>query len=162
MCAWTVSKTGVCGSSLSRRCQLTDSFMPPCAKTSLSRACWGVREDEPHLYSFTFTANNSLPAPFSVIQLIVLYGSIQLHPTGILTQLPHSSTRKGSIKVSHSFSAWHFQRVLISCVLRFEIEKITAANHDYGSVIKPQYFCEQDEMCCSTSWSPFSGLISPF
>ncbi len=62
MCAWIMSKMGVCGSSLSRPRQLTDSFMPLCTKMSLSRARWGGRTSQTYIHSLLPQTNVS---PFS-------------------------------------------------------------------------------------------------
>lgn len=83
MCLWIMSKMGVCGSSLSRPCQLTDSFMPLCTKLSLSPL---ERKEEPHFYSFTFTTYKSVPFFMSALTELLAY------------------LRQATVKVTHSSS----------------------------------------------------------
>lgn len=109
MCVWTMSKMGACGSSLSRPCQLTHYFMPFCSKMSLRRPCWGGGTSNIYIHShipqafFIQLAVQGLFTPWAFWQSPLLF---------------HSSKSKSDTFIF----IWTFQKVLISCVLWFEIE----------------------------------------
>lgn len=114
MCAWIMSKMGVCGSSLSRPRQLIDSFMPLCTKMSLSRARWEGRTSQTSIHSLSPQTNVS---PFSINCALWVYSA---QPQEHSDRAPHSSTASKCKSVTFIFSI-DISESLVPCIMFFKL-----------------------------------------